>query len=240
MEAIEMKPNPLVTLFKQAIKTFVPVKSFDKEFSSGFQKVKSILDEVKDEDVSLDPILTETATWEREDKAPCTYIEIFENHHLNISIFILKPGFKMPLHDHPHMHGLLKVISGSVRIKSFTKIQPNDERYTAFGSQLINAGTRSRSFLAEIGDKICDASSESCALTPDDSNYHEIESINGPSAFIDILAPPYCTFKDNFVRECRYYKVVQEIDPKLAQLEEMIPPKSFFCDQAPYLGPVLI
>lgn len=238
-DSTAMRSNLLVTLFKQAIKTFAPINSSEKEFSSGFRQLKSILDNVRADDVRLDPSFNEAATWESQNKAPCTYIEIFENQNFNMGIFIIKPGFKMPLHDHPHMHGLLKVISGNARIKSFTKIKPDEEKNST--SLQKNIEMNSKSFLTEISDnKMCDANSESCVLTPEDSNYHEIEAINGPSAFLDILAPPYSTFKDNKVRECRYYKVIQEINPKLAQLEEMPSPKWFYCDQAPYLGPVLI
>lgn len=238
-----MRTNLLISLFKQAMKTFCPKNSCG-EFHSQFHQLKTILDQVKAEHVRLDPTFHDLSFWRKEGKAPCTYIEIFENQVFNMSIFILKPGFKMPLHDHPHMHGMLKVISGAVRIKSFTKIKSENVQQQNLNTPLdeFQCSETCKPFLAEISDfKICDANTESCILTPDDSNYHEIEAVDGPSAFLDILAPPYSTYiRDDKVRKCRYYKVLQEISSNMVQLEEIPAPRWFYCDQAPYLGPVLI
>lgn len=41
-------------------------------------------------------------------RAPVYYIHIFENQFFTICIFVLKNGTRLPLHDHPHMTGILK------------------------------------------------------------------------------------------------------------------------------------
>ena len=41
--------------------------------------------------------------------APVTYVQLYEDKDVTIGVFILKRGTKIPLHDHPDMHGILKV-----------------------------------------------------------------------------------------------------------------------------------
>lgn len=56
-------------------------------------------------------------------RAPVTYIGVFEDQHVSIGVFVLRNGAKIPLHDHPYMYGVLKVIYGKVRLQSYTPKQ---------------------------------------------------------------------------------------------------------------------
>lgn len=235
---------PIVTTYRQALRTFDG--SNKKDFETNMVKLKALVNSLRADDLGFDNLLTSSATWSKAKKAPCTYIEVFQNHVMNMSIFILKPGFKMPLHDHPHMHGLLKVISGSVKITSYTEyplMQKVD--LVKFEHQLKKdsaKGFKRRKLFAKIQDtRICQPSDHSCLLSPQLSNYHEIEALNTPAAFFDVLAPPYDTFVEGVgPRRCRYYEVVGEISTNVVQLQETDVPDCFFCDQAPYLGPILV
>ena len=62
----------------------------------------------------------------QQDEAPCTYIKIHEDLDVSLGVFIIKPGFKIPLHNHPKMHGLLKVVHGKVDISVYTKTTIHD------------------------------------------------------------------------------------------------------------------
>jgi len=57
-------------------------------------------------------------------KAPVTYMPLKETDACTMCVFIMKreEGGSLPLHDHPGMHGLLKVISGQRKIRSYTVI----------------------------------------------------------------------------------------------------------------------
>ena len=53
---------------------------------------------------------------------PVTYIPVAENKHISMGIFVIREGQNIPLHDHPHMHGLIKCIEGSLKITSYSKV----------------------------------------------------------------------------------------------------------------------
>ncbi|XP_069362875.1 2-aminoethanethiol dioxygenase [Maniola hyperantus] len=239
---------PIITTYRQALHTFD--QRFKNDISTNLIKLKSLMDRLRADDLGFDQSLNDPATWNKPNKAPCTYIEVFQNSLVNMSIFVLKPGFKMPLHDHPHMHGLLKVISGEVRIRSFTEY-PLKEAVSSidFAARAKHEAVRiaqgfhkRRRFFAQISqDHVCTASSPTCVLTPTVSNYHEIEALSSPAAFFDILSPPYDTLLEGIgPRRCRYYYVANEISTNVVELQETSVPDCFYCDQAPYLGPMLV
>lgn len=239
-----MPVAPLVAAFRQALCTFKQETFRDTSvnFQNNLTKLKSMMDNLKADDLGFDPNFNDPAVWKEPGKAPCTYIEVFQNSDVNLSMFILKPGFKMPLHDHPHMYGLLKLISGAVRLKSYSKYPLTDEVSKSVQVKSHSAVGRNNKFLAEItSDEVCSAISPTCVLTPTKSNFHEIEALEFPAAFFDVLAPPYETYlKAVGPRLCRYYKINNEISTNLVEMQEIRVPDSFYCDQAPYLGPLLM
>lgn len=91
-----------------------------------------------------------------------------------------------------------------------------------------------------------------CLLTPARDNVHQIDAVDGPAAFLDILAPPY---NPEDGRDCHYYKVLQSVTESGtgAQVEqeqlgeeenegwllEIPQPDDFWCGGEPYPGPVV-
>lgn len=238
---------PIISTYRHALQTFDAKSKSD--LTSNLNKLKTMMDKLKGEDLGFDKTMNDPAIWKRPSKAPCTYVEVFQNSQINMSIFVLKPGFKMPLHDHPHMHGLLKVISGAVRIRSFTEYPLKEvvnvidftTRAKHEAARLAQGIHKKRRFFAKIShDRVCGDNSETCVLTPTISNYHEIQALNMPAAFFDILSPPYDTLIEGIgPRRCRYYHVANEISTNVVELQETDVPECFYCDQAPYLGPIL-
>lgn len=238
---------PIVATYRQALHTFDDNNKRDIE--SNMIKLKALMDRLTADDLRFNKDLSNPHLWERPYKAPCTYIEVFQNSRVNMSIFVLKPGFKMPMHDHPHMHGMLKVITGAVNIKSYTEYPLKEavseidfETRARFEAARIAKGIhmKRRLFAKISNDRICKADSPSCVLTPTISNFHEIEALDQPAAFFDILSPPYDSLIDDIgPRKCRYYYVDNEISTNLVELQETEVPDCFYCDQQPYLGPVL-
>lgn len=122
----------------------------------------------------------------------------------------------MPLHDHPKMSGLLKVISGKLRIQSYTRIPSADP------SDLL---------VSPEEPKILDSQSATSYLDDKQSNFHEITALDEPAAFFDVLSPPYSDMDDNGPgsRHCHFYRKLV-IDSNILKLERIECPSHYYCD----------
>lgn len=156
--------------------------------------------------------------------APVAYVHIKETEIFSMGIFILRPGSRIPLHDHPNMYGLLYVLHGSVRCRSFTRLKnvkysnlnlmtpaANNSGSISNGSFWLNSSNSTRQRTDFImakshHDKILTSVDWPLVLSPLSGNFHEIRPVDGPAVFLDILAPPYD--HDLGTRECRFYKEV--------------------------------
>lgn len=56
----------------------------------------------------------------RPPQAPITFVKVFHDENVSMGIFVLRNGARVPIHDHPNMHGVLKVVYGKVRLQSYT------------------------------------------------------------------------------------------------------------------------
>ena len=78
---------------------------------------------------------------------------------------------------------------------------------------------------------------------PSELNSPRIESVGGPAAFLDILAPPYNIrppdwAEDKEERDCHYFRELREAGTgDYNWLLMCDPPASFYCDTEPYRGP---
>jgi len=105
--------NPMImasaieVLAKQAMKTFG-----DRFCQKSLDKLWNLMNKITAEDVKLDKNILDYVSRQ---PAPMCVMDIFENKDITIAIFILKHGVTMPMHDHPGMHGLLKVKYISIR-----------------------------------------------------------------------------------------------------------------------------
>lgn len=122
-------------VLKQALTTFSGSYT-SKAFHDNLVKLKRNANELDARSIGLDFRLLRWDTYElnnsqdkseatfiRRHRAPVTYIEVFEDEHVSIGVFVLRDGAKIPLHDHPYMYGVLKVIHGKVKIQSYTPKQ---------------------------------------------------------------------------------------------------------------------
>lgn len=127
----------------------------------------------------------------------------------------------MPLHDHPNMCGMLKVISGRLKVQSYSRLSPNDE-------VLVQAENV----------KILTESSEASVLLPDVGNYHELTALDGRhAAFYDILSPPY---SEEDERHCTFYRKIKVDDSGnnvIFRLIKTRTPSHYFCDTLNYEQP---
>ncbi|CAH1996633.1 unnamed protein product [Acanthoscelides obtectus] len=199
-------------VLKQAILTFT---SKSELFAPNLNALSNLLEKITAEDVNLQPQFATESLWSRPGKAPVTCIDIYEDENLTMGIFILKPGGNLPLHNHPEMYGLIKVISGKVKITSYSLNTPKTlevDRRSFMDDHPTKLFSRKNIVTAElVSSEILDTSSKPCMLEPNEKNLHEIESVDGPAAFLDILAPPYGTMiPNNGPRLCSYFAVLNQ------------------------------
>lgn len=94
-------------LWIQALKTFTGRSNVKFEMcQKNFNKLKCLMNEITADDVHVDKKVLD---YVRINPAPMYVIEVFENQDITIAVFLLKTGASLPMHDHPEMHGLLKV-----------------------------------------------------------------------------------------------------------------------------------
>lgn len=199
-----------------------------------FSEIKHHLNKITAGDVGFDPLAYRESELNKK-KAPVSYIELYqdENSH-TMAIFVVKEGGGLPLHDHPGMYGLLKVIYGKVRLTSYTETDSHPlPQHIPVQRQGANVKTVIRN-----PDVIATATSDCCSLSPKEGNFHEICPLTEFAAFLDILVPPYG------LRGCHYFQGIQDPASHLQRSERMWlmetpEPKSYYCDVLPYKGPKL-
>lgn len=237
---MNMATSVVDNLVKQALLTFCKASVLpSSNLEENLSKLKLLANKIKASDVYFDHALLEIRpTVKNIRQPPVTYIEIFEDSTITVGIFVVRKDGRLPLHDHPQMHGILKVIAGTIKIQSYTTVSTERESvespHTKLGEQ------KPCTILArKLPESIVTEKSEACVLTPSYANIHEIHSVNGSAAFLDVLAPPY----DSEIRNCHYY--IEEIEHSdrsdsegqpLARLVEIDSPPDYWCDSAPFGG----
>ena len=118
-------------------------------------------------------------------------LNIVCNDKFHMAVFILGKEGVLPLHDHPKMTVLSKVLYGSLDVTSFTKVNSSSSDVTTV--TLDYQVTRTRN-------------DNGWLLTPNTGNIHSFSNsdILTPCLIFDILMPPYL---DDADRPCNFYKI---------------------------------
>jgi len=187
--------------------------------------------------------------------APVTFIDLWKDEHFSMSIFVLKPGTRLPMHDHPGMHGLIRVIHGRMNVFSYSLLERkcgdgfeplhnsgNGECYSVRKGDVFTAHRLS----SASGDTL-DINSECIILMPIEGNVHEICTTDSAAAFFDILAPPYDDHRYGR-HQCHYYRELpvskantqtsdSAQEKNLCKVICVPTPVDYWTDYAPYDGP---
>ena len=130
----------------------------------------------------------------------------------------------MPFHDHPNMHGVMKVLFNSMTLTSNSKME---------GQALPQKGVPVVcNFLSQV---VLDVTAVPCVLYPNVGNIHQIKAHEEAVAFFDILAPPYNPREG---RDCNYYEKMDE--NAVENTVRLMPgpnPSWFSCVPLSYDGP---
>lgn len=114
-----------------------------------------------------------------------------ESPNFNIGVFLIPKGNTIPLHNHPDMFVISKVIWGSVLINCFDRKDQKDKQLEEYDV-----------FQANEKEKINLKINDIAILTPNKNNIHEVIA-HEDSAFFDIILPAY---SDEESRSCDYYE----------------------------------
>ena len=119
-------------------------------------------------------------------------MNIVNCNQFDIAVFIIPKGRQLPLHDHPSMVVLSKVIVGELKVRCFSPDTLNRRGITSAGrASLISSTMRTSSDAAWM-------------LTPVLGNVHELKAEETTIMF-DVLMPPYSEPE----RPCNFYKSVE-------------------------------
>ena len=148
-----------------------------------------------------------------------------------LGIFLLPPFATIPLHDHPQMSVLSRVLAGSLRVRSF-------DWEEAGGSSSIVVGERRRAILR---DDVLANAPVTLELHPETAgNVHAFAAGEAGCAILDVIAPPYDHLPGS--RSCHYYvEEVEELGAATAPastvwLRCIDEPHEFWVEGEPYRG----
>lgn len=126
-----------------------------EDFKASLAELKALLDQLRACDVGLEgskALLPKSSpsssasssssslgsTHDACSAAPVTYIKIHEDQDVSIGIFVVKAGSQIPLHNHPKMHGMLKVLYGTVDVSIYSKVKPGNHSHLDIPQVLVD------------------------------------------------------------------------------------------------------
>ena len=127
------------------------------------------------------------------------YIHLYESEHVSMGIFLLPAGSRIPLHDHPGMTVVSRVLRGSLHVRSYDWAAGCCGET---GPRRPGGGDAVRVFDGLVGSG---TERETSVLFPgSNGNVHAFEAVEDCAVF-DVICPPYNAAAG---RPCTYYQAV--------------------------------
>ncbi|KAI5660120.1 hypothetical protein M9H77_28913 [Catharanthus roseus] len=247
--------SSIQALYDLCKKSFSPSRSAPPS-SQVIQKLCSLLDTIGPADVGLKDENQEDDRghgllglnlFNRVDRwtQPITYVGIHEGESFTMCIFCFPTSSVIPLHDHPGMTVLSKVLYGSLHVKAYDWVEPPQiKKSNSVGHPTVR--------LAKLTvDKVLTAPCSTSILYPKSGgNLHCFTAIT-PCAVLDILAPPY---DEAAGRKCTYYhdypystfstgngnEINNGKEEEYAWLAEIGTPDDLYMRTGRYMGPAIL
>ncbi|XP_024399773.1 plant cysteine oxidase 4 isoform X2 [Physcomitrium patens] len=174
---------------------------------------------------------------------PISYLHLYECDLFSMGVFVLPTSASIPLHNHPGMTVLSRLLYGKMHVRAYDWVDPHDER--------LNKNPRIARQAKLVVDHVLGAESNGTepqrasateVLYPTSGgNIHAFTALT-PCAVLDVLAPPYSPATG---RHCTYYRATSsdgtvEGCDQIEWLEEFRTPNDFVVQQGDYQGPRII
>ncbi|XP_071702806.1 plant cysteine oxidase 3 [Rutidosis leptorrhynchoides] len=171
---------------------------------------------------------------------PITYVGLNESESFTMCMFCFPTSSVIPLHDHPRMTVLSKVLYGSLHVKAYDWVEPACIKHS-------KDKTRAPVKLAKLAvDKVLSAPCSTSVLYPETGgNIHCFTAVTS-CAVLDILTPPY---EESAGRKCTYYRdypyssfrsggeTIDGKEDEYVWLEEIETPDDLYMRPGMYAGP---
>jgi hypothetical protein len=126
----------------------------------------------------------------------------------SMGVFVLPPAGCIPLHSHPGMCVVSKLLYGDLRVRSYTFGEDHETSLSVLAAGGVARACMTERILsapAATAAARTEADSPTATLLslgPTEGNLHEFTTVGGCAIF-DVLAPPY---DDDHGRPCIYYR----------------------------------
>ncbi|XP_047167601.1 plant cysteine oxidase 2-like [Vigna umbellata] len=197
----QRKKPPVQMLFETCKVVFASAGTGFVPPPQDIDKLRSVLDGIRPEDVGLRPDMLYFRTSAAQRVPRIQYLHIYECEKFSMGIFCLPPSGVIPLHNHPGMTVFSKLLFGTMHIKSYDWVVDMPPE----SPNIINPSesqTREMRLAKVKVDADFTAPCNPSILYPEDGgNMHCFTAVTA-CAVLDVLGPPY---SDTEGRHCTYY-----------------------------------
>ena len=170
---------------------------------------------------------------------PLEYLKLHDCAAFTMGVFRFPENGTIPLHDHPGMTVVSKLLYGRVRVRSYDWAKTEDEDSGVVVHRDADVSTRVPRLARLVADREIQSPIPPLSLYPSDANVHTFHA-STDAALLDVLAPPYAVGNG---RDCHYF-VETPLGPRgepcgenEAWLLETECPESFEVNRGSYVGP---
>jgi len=173
------------------------VLNSDEINSQTLRSISQILNAVKPSSLLPGGIPSEEVATQWQN--PVQYYEIADHEDFSVAIFLIQKGGSIPIHDHPNMNVVSRLLFGELEEKSFDWEDESDPTSQGSVEDSVEFQSKAKQGLAIVTkSEVRDTKETECAvIQPKNGNLHEVTA-TATCAFLDCFVPPYDPASEDF------------------------------------------